>query len=58
MLELSGQEQVQDLAVKAAFRAQPLGNSVYVPGYNVGKVSSDQVRLDTSLLSLFCIVRS
>ena len=43
MLELSGQQRMLDMAVKAAFRAQPLANSIYVPNYNVGKISTEQV---------------
>ncbi|KAF2347130.1 Peptidase M16 C-terminal [Trinorchestia longiramus] len=42
-LELSAEDRVVDLLGKAAFRAQPLGNSIYVPPYNVDKISSDQL---------------
>jgi predicted Zn-dependent peptidase len=42
-LQLSPEEILVDMLGKAAFRAQPLGNSIYVPNYNVNKISADQV---------------
>lgn len=42
-LKISSVEKVKDLAVKAAYRSQSMGNSLYTPDYNIEKISAYQV---------------
>jgi len=42
-IKISPVEKVRDLAVKAAFRSQSMGNSLYTPEYNLDNISTYQV---------------